>query len=131
VLRRARAPLATGGVLAAATAYVGAVTPGNGRTIPCPFHAATGLWCPGCGMTRAVHRLLRGDVLGALSFNIFVPLVVLGATIGWWSWLAARAWDRPVRWPARTATGWWLALGGTFVVYGVLRNIPAFGALAP
>jgi hypothetical protein len=35
----------------------------------CPFHAWTGLPCPGCGATRAVLSFLRGDVLGALSWN--------------------------------------------------------------
>ena len=131
VLRRTWAPLAAGGALAASAAYVALVTPREGRTIPCPFHAATGLWCPGCGMTRAVHRLLRGDVLGALSFNVFVPIVVLGAIVGWWSWFAGRTWGRPVRWPARVTTGWWVGLLALFVAYGVLRNIPAFVALAP
>lgn len=131
VRRRVGAPLAVGGVLAASAAYVGLVTPGAGRTIPCPFHAVTGLWCPGCGMTRAVHHLLRGDPVTAISFNVFVPLVVIGTAIGWWSWLAGRAWDRPVRWPARIDARWWIGLFGVFLAYGVLRNLTAFSALAP
>jgi hypothetical protein len=130
-LRQAWAPLATGGVLAGGAVYVGLVTPGEGRTVPCPFHAVTGLWCPACGMTRAVHRLLRADVAGALSFNVFVPLVVAGAAIGWWSWLAARAWGRPARWPARIGARWGVGLFAVFVAYGVLRNVAAFGVLAP
>jgi hypothetical protein len=130
-LRRAWAPLTTGGALLAGAAYVGLVTPGNGRTIPCPFHAATGLWCPGCGMTRGMHRLVRGDLIGALSFNVFVPLVVVAAAIGWWSWFAGRAWSRPVRWPARVDTRWWFGLAVWFVAYGVVRNLPGFDALAP
>jgi hypothetical protein len=128
---RATAPLLTGAAIGAAAVYVGVVTPGAGRTIPCPFHAATGLWCPGCGMTRAVHHLLRGDVLGALSFNVFVPLVVAGTIIGWWSWFSARMWDRPVHWPTRIGMRWWFGLAGLFVAFAVLRNIPAFDALAP
>ncbi len=36
---------------------------------PCPLHATTGLWCPGCGATRASYLLLKGDVAGALHFN--------------------------------------------------------------
>lgn len=131
VLRRAWAPLTAGGALAASATYVALVTPGEGRTIPCPFHAATGLWCPGCGLTRAVHRLLRADVLGALSFNVFVPLVVAGVAIGWWSWFAGNAWGRPVRWPTRIAAHWWVGLFVLFVGYGVARNLPGFGALAP
>ena len=127
---RAVAPLATGAAIGAAAIYVGVVTPGGGRTIPCPIHAATGWWCPGCGMTRAVHALLHGDVFGALSYNVFVPLVVLGTIIAWWSWLGG-AWNRPVRWPSRVHQATWIALVGVFFLYGVLRNLPGFGALAP
>ena len=47
---------------------------------PCPLHATTGLWCPGCGATRASYLLLHGDVAGALHFNglwvLLAPFVV-------------------------------------------------------
>jgi hypothetical protein len=36
---------------------------------PCLFHALTGLNCPGCGSTRALHHLLHGDIGGALRLN--------------------------------------------------------------
>lgn len=39
----------------------------------CPFYAATGLACPGCGMTRGFHALFHGDILGALDFNALIP----------------------------------------------------------
>jgi hypothetical protein len=39
----------------------------------CPFHAVTGLNCPGCGMTRGFNSLFHGDVLGALHFNLLLP----------------------------------------------------------
>lgn len=29
---------------------------------PCVFHEVTGLWCPGCGGTRSVRALVRGDL---------------------------------------------------------------------
>jgi len=52
----------------------------------CPFRAATGIPCPGCGLTRASLRLLRGDFAGAMHEHPFAPvavaaiaLVVLGA----------------------------------------------------
>jgi hypothetical protein len=33
--------------------------------------------CPGCGMSRAVHALLHGDVSGTFASNILsIPLVV-------------------------------------------------------
>ena len=39
----------------------------------CPFHAITGLNCPGCGMTRGFNALLHGDILGAIQFNALLP----------------------------------------------------------
>lgn len=36
---------------------------------PCLFHTLTGFSCPGCGCTRAVLALLRGDLLQSLRFN--------------------------------------------------------------
>ena len=42
----------------------------------CPFRAATGLPCPGCGMTRAMLSLGQLKVLDAVGFNPFsVPLL--------------------------------------------------------
>ena len=49
---------------------------------PCLFHAFTGLYCPGCGATRALHRLVHGDFVCriqtecAIGFGIAVRLPV-------------------------------------------------------
>jgi len=45
----------------------------------CPFFRVTGIPCPGCGMTRAVIRLLKGDLQASLRFHAFAPIVLLGA----------------------------------------------------
>ncbi len=41
--------------------------------IPCMFHSLTGLYCPGCGGTRAVRALLRGDLRMSFQYH---PLVL-------------------------------------------------------
>ena len=41
---------------------------------PCPFHALTGLHCPGCGSLRALHSLLHGHLIKAFGLN---PLMIL------------------------------------------------------
>jgi hypothetical protein len=115
-----------------AAAYVAAVDPAHAPVrIPCPFHAATGWWCPGCGLTRATHHLLHGDVLAALSFHALAPVVL---AVGLWSWLVwwsptigGRALPRPVQVPARA----WIALGAALIVFAVLRNVAPFASLAP
>jgi hypothetical protein len=118
------------GAALAGCVYVGLNDPSDGGAfIPCPFHAATGLWCPGCGMTRAFHHLVTGDVPSALSSNLLLPVVLLVAV---WGWLA---WVRP-SFP-RIGTAWptwvWPALAAVAVAFGVLRNLPvdALQTLAP
>jgi hypothetical protein len=47
---------------------------------PCIWRTVTGLLCPGCGSARAIHALLRGEVLAAWLANPLavstVPLLV-------------------------------------------------------
>lgn len=38
-------------------------------TPPCPYLVLTGFACPGCGLTRALHVLLHGDVRMAFAYN--------------------------------------------------------------
>lgn len=45
----------------------------------CPFFRVTGIPCPGCGLTRAVILLLKGDVLASLRFHAFAPILLLTA----------------------------------------------------
>lgn len=88
---------------------------------PCPFHYLTGLHCPGCGSLRAVHKILHGDLAGAMTMN---PLLVLSlplfpVAVFRRSWLYLS----------------WLPLTFLLIIllFGVLRNIPAwpFMLLAP
>lgn len=41
---------------------------------PCVFRATTGRPCPGCGMSRALAALVRGDWGAALFLHAFAPL---------------------------------------------------------
>lgn len=52
----------------------------NEYRIPCLFHAATGLLCPGCGTTRSLTALIHGDLAGAFAFNqliYFIPVFLI------------------------------------------------------
>jgi hypothetical protein len=44
----------------------------------CPFKAATGLPCPGCGLTAAMDELLHGKVLDSLQTHAFAPIFLVG-----------------------------------------------------
>lgn len=118
-------PVATAAAGAAALAYVAASDPVDRRTLvpPCPFHAATGLWCPGCGLTRATGALLHGHVLTGLGYNLFTPVLFLLIGWSWAAWLG-RATGRPIREPASIPKPVWVTLLAAVAVFTVARNLP-------
>jgi hypothetical protein len=86
---------------------------------PCPLYAATGLYCPGCGSTRAVHHLLHGHVAAALGYN---PLMVVSLPL--LAYAAARGFFRALP-PRRPLPAWavWVAFA-VLVGFGIARNLP-------
>jgi len=75
-----------GGVVAAVAAA--ALTGDGTETGPvlCPFRRCTGAYCPGCGGTRAVGRLLRGDLVGAWHQHPYVVLLAAQSMILGGAW---------------------------------------------
>lgn len=55
--------------------------------VACPFRVVTGLPCATCGLTRATHWLLRGDVARAFTINpldtVFLLLAVPTVVAVW------------------------------------------------
>lgn len=123
------APIACGCCLLVGAAYVVANDPSDGGVFPsCPFRELTGLWCVGCGLTRATHHLLRGDVAGALRFNAFVVPVLVMIVLGWTSWLLTSA-GRPTAWTRRVPTWAYAAVVTVGLAYAVVRNLPGVDGL--
>ena len=132
---RRAAPIVCGCLALGAAAVVARFDPAaaGSRFPACQFKAITGLWCPGCGLTRGFHQLFTGHPISAMQYNIFVPLVLLAMVIAWWSWFRA-SWGRQrLQLPAWAPRALALYLPIAVVLYGVLRNIPTapFIALAP
>lgn len=52
---------------------------------PCVFKSMVGLYCPGCGGTRALLSFINGDILRSLFYHPFVPYVFVTGLIlmGW------------------------------------------------
>ena len=129
------ASLATGAALAGAAALVAFNDPSapGSRFPACGFHATTGLWCPGCGLTRATHHLLTGDIAAALSSNVFTPFVLAAIVATWATWTLG-TFGREVRNPILRLPAWsGTALVVLLVAFAVARNLPGdpWQALAP
>jgi hypothetical protein len=90
---------------------------------PCPFHSMTGFDCPGCGATRAVIALARGDVAAAFGHNAFIVASLPLLVVVWVCWLRASrfgaAWPSRLRSPVPVAV--WAGVG---IAFAAARNIP-------
>jgi hypothetical protein len=94
---------------------------------PCPFHALTGLYCPGCGSLRALHQLVHGHLVAAFRFNPM--LVLMLPVLAFWQVCVSKNPARLARLSSRATVLFALSL----VIFGIARNIPAypFTLLAP
>ncbi len=124
-------PAAVALILGGGVGYIVAHDPHTpSATFVCPLWAATGLYCPGCGGTRAVYDLAHGDVVGAMSMHPLFTLSVPLLGVLWVRWVLRGQGVSLKEWPFPT----WLAIviPAVIVAFTVLRNVPFFAPyLAP
>ncbi len=77
-MRRAMPALGFAGVCAAAAFTELSAEEGQ---VFCPFRLLTGGWCPGCGCTRALKALVRGDVRDSLAMNPWTLVLFVQALL--------------------------------------------------
>ena len=86
-LHAARSNRATPAIALAGVCAVAAFTEAGADDglVLCPYRLATGGWCPGCGCTRALGALIRGDVSGSFAYNPWSMILLAQATVvtGW------------------------------------------------
>lgn len=95
--------------------------------IDCPIKKITGLYCPGCGITRMLLSILKLDFYQAFRYNslLFITLPVFLFFIG----EAILTKKEPLY--NKVPDKIWIVVIVLFIGYGVLRNIPFFDFLAP
>jgi|LSQX01.3.fsa_nt_gb hypothetical protein len=97
--------------------------------IPCLFHEVTSLYCPGCGMSRALISLVQLNIYQAIRYNalviVLVPVFIIYLILKIESYIN----NRPMRFKVPN----YIIIIALIVVvlYGVLRNIPLFDFLKP
>jgi len=118
-----------GALLIASLASLGVLfflDPGKTHLLPpCPLRAMTGLDCPGCGSTRAVHAILHGDPAAALRLN---PLLLLYSPfVGQFllSAVSLAVTGRPLPEPRVRPSVTWLVLS-VIVAFWICRNTPIY-----
>lgn len=114
--------LAALAVLACVVVLVAPPGSSQAKWLPkCMVYRQTGLYCPGCGCTRALSALLHGDLKASLHNNLLlIPGFLLAALLIAKPQITLR---RPVA----------VAIVAIIVAFTVLRNIPCapFTLLAP
>ena len=90
----------------------------------CTFQLLWGRPCPGCGMTRSIAHLARGDVLASLRFHPLGLPLFAGSVLGFAGAALRLTRGRDPFWELVERRGTWLAVGlltsmvGLWVVRG-------------
>jgi hypothetical protein len=111
-----------------ASAFLYAVDPSRHGVYPqCLLYNATGIYCAGCGATRAMYALLHGRVIEALHDNaLFIAaLPLLLYVVGSYALAACRtnAWPE-ISVDGRKLMRRGLAIFFLMIAFMVLRNLP-------
>lgn len=100
-------------------------------SVQCPWYSFTGLYCPGCGVTRAVRALLCLDFYQAFRYNaVFIlSLPFLGAYFGALAISYIKTGEDKIS--EKISMAFPVALLIIVIIFGILRNLPMFSFLAP
>ncbi|MFZ5974369.1 MAG: DUF2752 domain-containing protein [Bacillota bacterium] len=94
-----------------------------GPFVPCIFHAATGLYCPGCGMFRLIYHLVHLRIGTAFACNPLGFIVLPCLSAAWVMQRFPRGRSLVSRIDRLTVTR---SLLWAIAAFWVLRNIPVF-----
>lgn len=109
-------------VISAATAILSIYDPRQVNWLPkCIFFKLSGIYCPGCGATRALYEIIHGNIMFSLRNNLLLfPLLITAALLAY----------RP-SWGLKPGVA--ITVAVTVTGFMLLRNLPfyPFTLLAP
>ena len=91
--------------------------------IPCLFHEITGLYCPGCGVTKLTFSLLELDFYQAFRANPLIFILLILAII---YYLIKIILNKLFKINITIPNYVYYILLVITILFGVLRNIPGF-----
>lgn len=109
-------------ILSSIIVYLYIIIPKFDMSIPCVWRSMTGLYCPGCGMTRFAYAILNLDIYQSLRYNI-MPFVIIP--------LFAIHWNLDSKGYEKQAKALMYTVLIIVILYGILRNTAEFKWLAP
>ncbi len=99
----------------------------------CMFLKYTGLYCPGCGGTRATYYLIHGNIVKALDYNFLFVFLLPFMFYLYILTFGIKINGRPLFKVPRFSLNFCIGLGVIILGFCILRNIPVypFTYLAP
>jgi len=103
----------------------------TGRGIECPFHQATGLYCPGCGITRLIFALMVLDFKGAFGYNQFLFILLPFLLFYFFYQVYLYIVNKKDKIFSKIPNYVYVILLIITIGWGVVRNLPMFPYLRP
>lgn len=95
--------------------------------IPCLFHKITNLYCPGCGVTRMIVSLLKGNLYQAFRYNMLIFILTPFLMFFIFDYIISRKKQRDALYEKIPNSIWYILII-VLVIFGIIRNIFPFFA---
>lgn len=96
----------------------------------CPIKKFLGLYCPGCGVTRMLYSILKGQLYQAFRYNPLIFISLPFFVFYYIDHLYSINKNKKKRLSFLEPSIWYFLIV-IFLVYGILRNISFFDFLRP